>query len=53
MIAQKTGSNERQQAPRSSVDFKDETYNNGDLRNEGLKDFHLRSVGASAFAKPP
>ena len=35
--ASSTRSNERRQAPGPSVNFKEETYDNGDLRNEGQK----------------
>jgi hypothetical protein len=34
-MASSTRSNERPQAPGASVHFKEETYTNGDLRNEG------------------
>ncbi len=34
IIASSTRSNERRQAPGPSVNFKEETYTNGDLRNE-------------------
>jgi hypothetical protein len=37
IIASSTRSNERRQAPGPSVNFKEETYTNGDLRNEGQK----------------
>jgi hypothetical protein len=37
MIASSTRSNERRLAPESSVNFKEETYTNGDLRNEDQK----------------
>ena len=37
IIASSTRSNERPQAPGPSVNFKEETYTNGDLRNEGQK----------------
>jgi hypothetical protein len=37
MIASSTRSNERRQAPGPSVNFKEETYTNGDLRNEDQK----------------
>ena len=36
-IASSTRSNERRQAPGPSVNFKEETYTNGDLRNEDQK----------------
>ena len=36
-IASSTRSNERRQAPGPSVNFKDETNINGDLRNESQK----------------
>ncbi len=35
IIASSTRSNERRQAPGPSVNFREETYTNGDLRNEG------------------
>jgi hypothetical protein len=37
IIASSTRSNERRQAPGPSVHFREETYTNGDLRNEGQK----------------
>jgi hypothetical protein len=43
IIPSGTRSHERRQAPGPSVNFKEETNINGDLKNEGLQDFHLSS----------
>ena len=43
--ASSTRSNERQQAPGPSVNFKEETYSNGDLRDEGQPSTRAQAEG--------
>jgi hypothetical protein len=45
MLASSTHSNERRQARLPSVNFKEETYNNGGLRNEGQPSTRAQAEG--------